>query len=100
MSAQVVRFTHHARVRCAQRAIREAHIPLIVNFGRSLHTAGATFHFFGVQEAKLHADLGRQVIEAITGAVVVLDRDGQVVLTTYRNHDALRRIRKKSRWGR
>src|SRR3712207_4555422 len=98
MNDRTLQVTRHARARGAQRSIREQQISLIIDLGRRFHKAGAIFCFFGEREAKRYAHLAPKLIESITGCVVVLARDGQAVLTAYRNNDAPRRIRRKLDW--
>ena len=95
MSATIA-ISGHATRRCAQRRISLDQMGLVQRYGRRYYGHGAVHYFFGRQETeRLGASLGR-VVDRLEGIVVVAAPDG-FVLTAYRNHDATRHLRRKTR---
>jgi hypothetical protein len=84
--------TSHAAVRMAQRNLNLDEVSLVLAFGRVRHCAGAEFHVL------CRKDIPRgheKRLERLVGSVVVVE-DEQVI-TVYKNRDALRIVKRKSK---
>lgn len=89
-------YTNHAHIRSAQRNISADQIQTVIEHGRRFYGHRAVHYFFGRKEAQQFRPLLGAPVERLEGAVVVVSHQGDV-LTTYRNRDALKRIRCKVR---
>lgn len=98
MSTSSLPITEHGQLRCAHRGIAPEQLDLVVRHGRCFHAAGMTFFFFGKREMRRWRELLGELTQRLSGLVVVVSPNGSVV-TVYRNSDAPRHIKKKSRWA-
>ena len=69
-------------------------IDLVLTYGRTVHSRGATYMVIGRKEVEAWAQKGLD-LRAAEGVHILLTADGAVI-TTYRNHD-LRKIRPSKR---
>jgi hypothetical protein len=80
----------HARSRCAQRAIADEHIEIVLAWGADVRQRdGRVAYHLGVREASLARAEGVDVPASAVGVAVVIARDGMVV-TAVRSHDRQR----------
>jgi len=86
--------TRHARDRIDARGISRQAVSAALDYGRELHTRGATLYVIGRQEVSRLRRLGVD-LDAHEGVHVVCAANGAVV-TAYRNHD-LRGLRPRRR---
>lgn len=86
--------TTHAGIRMNQRGISPQVVELVLSYGRTIYSRGATYKVIGRKEVANFAARGID-LRAADGLHVLLGQDGAVI-TTYRNHD-LRRIRPSER---
>jgi len=76
--------TRHAEQRMQQRAIRLVDVEAVMEFGREVHTRGATIYAVGHREVE-YARSHDVDIENLSGIQIILCDDA--VVTVYRNHD-------------
>ena len=86
--------TTHARQRMNQRGISSQVVELVINYGRTIYSRGATYKVMGRKEVAYFAARGID-LRLADGLQVLLGHDGAVI-TAYRNHD-LRKIRPSKR---
>ncbi len=94
ISSNTVSFTGHAEKRMQQRHISPRMIDLVLIYGRTIHSRGATYMVVGRKEVDAWAQKGVD-LRAAEGLHILLNANGAVI-TTYRNHD-LRKIRPSKR---
>lgn len=90
----MLRLTEHAQRRCAERAIRREYLEFAAAHGRFYQGPGCLVVFFGRHEVARYRRLGSWV-EHLHGLVIVLDRDGTLVLTSFKNRRGPRRAGRK-----
>ena len=86
--------TFHSTRRASQRGIKKDHIDLVMQHGKVIRKQGLRFFIMTQNELKyfpLH------IQDVLKNMVVVLAGDENVVLTTYKNKDAVRNIKRKSK---
>lgn len=85
-------WSDHARSRCAQRAISDEHIEIVMAWGADVrqHDGRVAYHL-GLREASSARAEGFDVPDGAVGVAVVIARDGTVV-TAVRSDDR-RRLR-------
>lgn len=86
--------TTHAAIRMNQRHISTKALELVLTYGRTIYSRGATYRVVGRKEVSSLAARGIDLRSA-DGLHVLLAQDGAVI-TAYRNHN-LRRIRPSDR---
>jgi len=87
----------HAHKRISQRGISARHIDLVLQYGTCIYKQGLVFYY--IQKA----DLMKKVLAVEQHAVrnlIVVESDGDegVVVTAYKNLDAVKKIRKKTKY--
>ena len=87
----------HARLRMAQRCLSGKDVAYVCEHGHIVHRAGAIFIVLRRNDIPA-TDAPR--MERLNGAVVAWDRSASIVLTVYRNENALKHLLKKPKWGR
>jgi hypothetical protein len=97
----IVQPTHHVQLRQAQRNISDQDVAFVLCFGRQIHCAGALHVFLGRRDLPADRRLRRR-FERLVGTVLVLCHDGEilVLVTAYRNRNALRELRRKGKYDR
>lgn len=94
----VLSFSEHALLRMRQRNVTEEDVRFIVQYGRHIHRAGAIFcqmlQCNMPDYVEPNSAQGR-----LAGTTVVLCRCGRMVSTVYRNPQAFKRDRSKSKYG-
>jgi len=91
-----LKYTHHAGISMAQRGLSRQDIEYVCRYGQSYRCAGVVHRFLR------HIDIpdgDRKQKEHLEGTVVLLDKAGRCVITAYRNRQALKSIRRKSKRG-
>jgi len=89
------KFTKHAKLRMAQRAICEDLIELTLRLGREVYAKGAVIVLVGHREVAELQGIFPEIRE-LEGLHVVLDRSGAIV-TAYRNRERIYRKRRRRR---
>jgi hypothetical protein len=87
-------FTDHSRRRSAQRNLSVVDIEYVLTYGQYFCRAGAEFYYLrrrDIREWELDRDLSR-----LAGTAIILGKDGQTLITTWRNRrSGLKNIRRK-----
>ena len=86
--------TSHSTVRASQRGIKEFQIRMVTKFGRVIRKQGLRFFYMTHYELKFFP---LQTRETLQNLVVVMAGDENMVITTYKNKDAIRHIKRKSK---
>lgn len=93
--------TYHAQVRQAQRNVSDQDVAFVLRYGRRIRCAGALHVFLGKRDVPRDRRLQRR-FEHLVGTVLVVCDAGErpVLLTAYRNRNALRELRRKAKFDR
>jgi len=93
--------TWHAQVRQAQRNISDDDVQFVLRYGRKVRCAGALHVFLGKRDLPRDRRLQCR-FEHLVGTMLVLCDAGErpVLLTAYRNRNALRELRRKAKYDR
>jgi hypothetical protein len=89
---KILRHTHHAVHRRAQRNLTERDVQFVLEHGRRIRCGGVLHVFLGKRDIPDDQETRRQ-FERLEGTTLVL-------ITTYRNRRALKQIRSKPRYER
>jgi hypothetical protein len=84
--------TRHAQKRMQQRAIRPQDVEHAARFGQVLYAAGAQFIFVGQRDIPRPL---RRELDYLEGLTLVVAPETGRLLTSYRNRDGLRDIKRK-----
>lgn len=90
-----IQYKAHARKRMAHRSLSEEEINVVLTYGEVHHKAGAVF--FYLRRCDIPADEPQaKHWESLAGTAVVLTKDQQIILTTWRNErSGLKNIKRK-----
>ncbi|MCB9452608.1 MAG: DUF4258 domain-containing protein [Anaerolineaceae bacterium] len=92
-----IRFSDHAKQRCAQRNLSHDEIQFIIAYGRLERRAG--IEFYQLRQKDLPPDLpANDPRHRLVGSTVLLSKNMAQVVTAYRNGRAFRRDRQKSKY--
>ena len=86
--------THHARMRMSQRGISLRVVRTILSEGRPLRKQGLRFFFLTRDQLRFH-DVRMQ--EHLKNVMVVASGREDVVITVYRNRQAIGRVKRKNK---
>lgn len=84
----------HFLKRAAQRGISRNWIDIIVNEGRTIYKQGFKFCFLTSDDLKYFES---NLQTRLKNLVVVLSDDGKCIITCYKNKEAVRNIKRKSK---
>lgn len=87
------RMTRHGMQRASQRGLSEDELAFVLFFGRTIYRTGIKFVFLGQRDIPSRH---RRTHGYLAGATALVSSDG-TVLTVYKNADAIRTIKKKSK---
>lgn len=87
--------TDHVDSRMAKRAIRKEAISIALLYGEQFCKQGLVFHALG--ENKVPHYLHPQVHKNCRNLIVVTNENSGVIITSYRNNDPMRYIKKKAK---
>lgn len=88
----------HAQTRTAQRNLSNADIDFIVKHGERLHRTGVVFYQLHAQS--IPRDLpGNHRYRRLVGSTVMLCSCEKTIITAYRNRDAFKRDKRKSKYS-
>lgn len=91
-----VSFTRHAQTRLAQRGIRKQHIDLVLKYGQAINRQG--FLFYYIPKHILAEQILPSELKYVRNLVVVVSGGAShLVITAYKNEQAVRNIKKKSK---
>lgn len=90
----------HAIHRQARRNLSQADIEFVLDYGQQRHCAGALHIFLGRRDIPADKETQRRFGQ-LEGTVLVIAETahGMLLITAYRNREALKRIRSKVRYG-
>ncbi len=95
MQAEII-FTHHAQARLSQRGIQRNHVHLVLKFGQAIHRQGYLFYY--IPKYILNERVLPQDLKYVRNLVVVVSGGhSHVVVTAYKEEQALKNIKKKSK---
>ena len=89
----MMELTEHARIRCAQRRVDADSFEFIKKHGRKIRRTGVTFFFLGKRDIPKKLRHQDQFAK-LEGSVLLVGSDG-VLITAFRNKQALKTILKK-----
>jgi hypothetical protein len=87
-------YSKHALERVSQRNIDKDDVRFVLNFGQKIHNGGALFIFLGnknIPEEYMSDDK----FAKLEGTTLVVSKDGNNLITAYKNKKGLRQIKKK-----
>jgi hypothetical protein len=93
MQIDEYRVSKHAARRMAQRNLSVQDVELALRVGHKEHRTGAQFFFLDRRDFLRGTE---KELARLVGTVVVVEADA-VIATVYRNHQALGKIRRKSK---
>lgn len=101
MKLTLVQNHPHAQQRKARRNLSNADIEFVLEYGQRMHCAGAMHVFLGRRDLP-HERVLHQRHAHLEGTVLVIrvTQRQLILLTVYRNRQALRSIRAKARYNR
>lgn len=91
-----VALSRHARRRGAQSNLSDRDLDLVRRYGVLEHRTGVRFYFVGRREVKRYRDVEPRLAK-LHDIVMIVASDDYVVITVYRNRNALKDIRHKSK---
>ena len=97
MTLQVeVALSRHARRRGAQSNLSDRDLELVRRYGVLEHRTGVRFYFVGRREVERYRDVEPRLAK-LHDIVMIVSSDDCIVITVYRNRNALKDIRRKSK---
>jgi hypothetical protein len=97
-SSSMPQVSKHAELRQRQRCLRDGALDYVLTHGTHIHRTGVTFVVLRSHDVPI-ADRRQDRWTRLVGTVVIVGTDGAVV-TAYRNFNALRDIRRKTKYSR
>lgn len=97
----MIAISNHARLRQAQRNLKDDEVAFIMRHGRRIRSGGVLHIFLGRRD--IPTDRATfQKYHHLEGATLVINDAGKtpVLITVYRNRRALRDIRRKQKYDR
>jgi hypothetical protein len=95
LQAEVV-LSKHARRRGAQSNLSDRDLELVRRYGVLEHRTGVRFYFVGRREVERYREVEPRLAK-LHDIVMIVSSDDLVVITVYRNRNALKDIRRKSK---
>ena len=89
-------FSRHGRQRAAQSNLSEDDVDLVRRYGVLEHRTGVRFYFIGRREVERYRHVAPRLAK-LHDIVMIVSQDGDTVITVYRNRQALKHIRRKSK---
>lgn len=94
----MLNFTQHAELRTAQWNLQPAEIEYVICHGQRFHQAGVLIHYLRQRDIP-GQDRQYSRWARLAGTAVILSKDGQHVITVWRNQrDGLLRIKRKPKF--
>jgi len=88
--------SRHASERASQRNLSHDDLAFVMQYGQEIHRAGALFIFLGHRHIPKQFRGNRNIMR-LAGTALVVSSDCQQVITAYRNRNAIRDIKRKSK---
>lgn len=89
--------TNHAIERMQKRRFSQFELKYVVEHGRLLRRTGICFYFLAAKDVP-ECDRRLAWVQRLVGTTVLASADQAAVITLYKNHNALRDIRKKTKF--
>ena len=86
--------TTHAQNRCQQRAISAWDVDQVLNFGNAIYKQGMRFMFIPKKDIRTFYQPDRQ--SSLEDLMILVGPDGAII-TAYRNNDAVKNVKHKSK---
>lgn len=90
-----IRFSRHGSVRMEQRGIKTDMVSLVLSQGQIIRKQGLRYYYVPKSSA---TDWERKDREAVRDLVVITDKSGSQLITCYRNPQAVKAIKRKTKW--
>jgi len=87
--------SNHSEVRADQRGIKKTSIQVAMNYCTSFFKQGLIFHV--VKNSLIPESLDPNIRKSIMNLVIIIAGDSGTILTCYKEKNAMRQIRKKSK---
>jgi len=91
-----VALSKHAKQRGAQSNLSEQDVDLVRRYGVLEHRTGVRFYFVRRREVERHRHAEPRLAK-LHDIVMIVASDDRMVITVYRNRNALKEIRRKSK---
>ena len=91
-----VALSKHAKQRGAQSNLSEQDVELVRRYGVLEHRTGVRFYFMRRREVERNR-YAEPRLEKLHDIVMIVSSDDRMVITVYRNRNALKEIRRKSK---
>ena len=91
-----VALSRHARRRRAQSNLSDRDLDLVRRYGVLEHRTGVRFYFVGRREVERYREVEPRLVK-LHDIVMIVSSDDYIVITVYRNRNALKEIRHKSK---
>jgi len=91
-----VALSRHARQREAQSNLSDRDLELVRKYGVLEHRTGVRFYFVGRREVDRYRHVEPRIAK-LHDIVLIVSCDDRMVITLYRNRNALKEIRRKSK---
>ena len=97
-----ITLTNHARSRAAKRGINPDQIKLCIQYGEELYNGGVLFFFMSDKCLKRIKKIYGAYLSNMHGLVVLTNNNDKslVVVTVYKNRNALRDLKRKNKYKR
>jgi Domain of unknown function (DUF4258) len=92
---QEFELSSHAVTRMAQRNLSTEDVEYVLQYGCRVRSGGALHYFLRSDDIPRR---DRKQAQRLEGTTVLMDRNGQIIITVYRNRRGLKEIRQKVKW--
>lgn len=89
--------THHAQVRAAQRNLSWADLQYVLLYGRLYYVAESITFFLGRRDIPKEDQANDMMLRLEGTAVVTASAEDSIIITTWRNRNGTKNIRRKLR---
>ena len=93
---KTLQLSQHAVERSQKRRISEQEIDLVMEYGYQIYQGGALFIFLRAKDLPIH--IRHKFPKNLEGTTIVMDPQSNTILTLYRNKNALRDIKRKTKY--
>ena len=84
----------HSLKRASRRGIRNAHLDIVIRFGRVEHRQGMKFYFMTDKEMRFCSPV---MCDRVKNLVVVTSLDDDTLITCFKERNAIGHIKRKSK---
>jgi hypothetical protein len=90
-------FSDHADLRCVQRNLSEDEVHFIIEYGEMTRRTGVIFFHLRKRDIPQHYSKNQRLARLV-GTTVVVDKECSLVITVYRNDEARKKDRRKTKY--